>query len=76
MFQFGKRKNKPERMEKAVEFLHEIKAEKNSIISNWESNGINVESSFVSQAMIQLKNEYCDKIRCLDCALGNKILRD
>ena len=76
MFQFGKRKNKPERMEKAVEFLHEIKAEKNSIISNWERNGIKVESSFVSQAMIQLKNEYCDKIRCLDCALGNKILRD
>ena len=76
IFQFGKRKNKPERIEKAVEFLHEIKAEKNSIISNWERNGIKVESSFVSQAMIQLKNEYCDKIRCLDCALGNKILRD
>ena len=76
MFQFGKRKNKPERMEKALEFLHEIKAEKNSIISNWESNGIKVESSFVSQAMIHLKNEYCDKVRCLDCVLGNKILKD
>ena len=76
MFQFGKRKNKPERMEKAVEFLHEIKEEKNSIIALWESNGIKVESAFVSQAMLELKNEYCDKVRCLDCALGNKILRD
>ena len=75
MFVYGKRKNKPQRVEKAIEFLHQIKAEKNSIISDWEHYGVKVKSAFESQAMIQLKNEYCTKVRCLDCAIGNKIVR-
>ncbi|MBL4651655.1 MAG: DUF2851 family protein [Flavobacteriales bacterium] len=75
MFVYGKQKNKPHRVEKAIEFLHEIKGEKNSIISDWENFGIKVKSAFESQAMIQLKNEYCTKVKCLDCAIGNKILR-
>ncbi|MBL4624528.1 MAG: DUF2851 family protein [Flavobacteriales bacterium] len=75
MFTYGKRKNKPSQVEKAMEFLGKINGEKNSITSSWESCGIKIDSAFKSQAMIQLKNEYCSKVKCLSCAIGNKILR-
>ena len=51
-----------------------LNAEKNIIISEWESAGINAESAFYSQALIQLRNEYCKKRRCLDCRIGSKLI--
>lgn len=31
-------------------------------------------NAFFSQALLQLKNEYCDKNKCLECAIGNTLL--
>ena len=36
--------------------------------------GIPLESAHRTQALIHLKTEYCDKKRCLDCAIGNSVL--
>ena len=33
-------------------------------------------NTFDSQALIELKNEYCNKKRCLDCSIGNAILKN
>lgn len=61
--------------EKALQWLDEITAEKNSIIQTFAGLGIAVTTAFDSQALIQLKNKYCNQKRCLECAAGNSILK-
>ena len=52
-----------------------ISSEENSIVKKYNELRPTVFSAFESQALIQLKTEYCNKMRCLDCALGNAILK-
>ena len=61
---------------KALQWMTNIAAEKNSITKAFESLGIENKTAGDSQALIQLKNEYCDHKRCLQCAIGNKILKE
>lgn len=51
-----------------------IAPEKNAIISKFETLGLNVTSALESQAIIQLKNAYCDKNKCLQCTFGSALL--
>jgi hypothetical protein len=60
---------------KALRWLEEIAAEQNSITRGFELLNISNKNAFDSQALIQLKNEYCNYKRCLDCAVGNSILK-
>ncbi len=50
-------------------------AESNSITKGFQQLGIENKNAFDSQALIELKNEYCNKKRCLDCGVGNAILK-
>lgn len=61
--------------EKAVRWLGEIKAEENAITVAWKESGIKNVTALDSQGLIQLMNQYCQDRRCLECALGNKILK-
>ena len=49
-------------------------SKENSIITKWESLEIKSESSFRSQALLELFNEYCAKKKCLTCGIGNKLI--
>jgi hypothetical protein len=60
--------------EKALTFLEEIGPETNSMIRDWKSAGIEVESAFYTQALLQLTDEYCRKRRCLECRIGCKLI--
>ena len=60
---------------KALQWLEEISAEKNSITNAFAGLGIGYTNAFDSQALIQLKNEFCNKKRCLECAIGNRLLK-
>ena len=60
---------------KALEWLEEISAEKNNITNAYTQLGIENNNAFDSQALIQLKNEYCNKKRCLECAVGNRLIK-
>jgi len=51
-----------------------ITSEKNNIISAFNNLKKVSKSSLDSQALIQLKTEYCDKNNCLKCAVGNQFL--
>jgi hypothetical protein len=62
--------------DKALQWLEDIKAEKNSITTGFASLHVENKTAFDSQALIQLKNEYCNKKRCLDCSIGNKLIRN
>ena len=61
--------------EKAIKWLEEISAEKNSITDRFTQLGITSKTAFDSQSILELKDVYCDKRRCLDCAIGNSILK-
>lgn len=52
----------------------QLKAESNAIVTLFEREGIKVDNAFDSQALIQLKKYYCDRNKCLSCAIGRSIL--
>lgn len=74
LFIYGKEKGKEEFCDRALAFLEKLEPEKNSIISKWKSSGINAKNACETQALLQLKNEYCAKKRCLECSIGAKLL--
>ncbi|HRH60911.1 MAG TPA: DUF2851 domain-containing protein, partial [Chitinophagaceae bacterium] len=61
--------------EKAVECLAQLPSEQNHITKKWKALQVANDNAFDSQALIELKNNYCNQKRCLDCAVGNKLLR-
>lgn len=61
--------------DKILQLIQQIKPEKNSIISKFIEAKINTKNAFETQALLQLKNEYCTQKRCLNCAVGNSLLR-
>lgn len=60
--------------DKALKWMECIAAESNSITNGFADLGIENKTAFDSQALIQLKNTYCDQKRCLQCRIGNSIL--
>jgi hypothetical protein len=74
IFVYGQSRDNQDTCERALSFLEEVAPEENVIISEWETAGVIAESAFYSQALIQLRNEYCKKRKCLDCRIGNKII--
>jgi Protein of unknown function (DUF2851) len=55
--------------------LEQIVSEKNAIIDKFKSIGINAKNAFETQSLLQLKNEYCNKSKCLQCAIGLELLK-
>ena len=74
LFLYGKEKGLPDYKERALELLENLPAEKNRIIRKWAKSGIQADNAFYSQSLIQLTNNYCQKKRCLECEIGNKII--
>ncbi|OAD44499.1 DUF2851 family protein [Polaribacter atrinae] len=58
-----------------LDILQKIKSEKNSIISKFDDIGLEAINAYESQALLELKNNYCAKKRCLQCAIGIKLVR-
>lgn len=75
MFIYGKIKGNQSLQDKAISFLEQLPSEKNAIIGRWKNLGIRSESAYASQALLQLKNNYCSHKKCLHCFVGNKLLR-
>lgn len=57
-----------------VEIIQSINSEKNSIVDTFNDLNPVSTSALQSQALLQLKSEYCDKNKCLQCAVGNALL--
>ena len=62
--------------EEIMELIKQLSSEKNSIISNFSDLKIKSKTALESQALLELKNNYCTKKRCLECAVGNNLLRN
>lgn len=75
LFAYGNYHDENKYKDKALKWLEETAAEYNSITKGFQQLEIENKNAFDSQALIELKNEYCNKKRCLDCAVGNAILK-
>ena len=73
-FAFAKSQGK-EISEDLISLLNEVAAEKNAIIDKFISFGVESKSAFETQSLLQLKNEYCNKSKCLACAVGMELLK-
>lgn len=76
VFAYGLYTNNELIMDRAIDLLESIDLEKNYITKMWKSEGLEAKSAADSQALVQLKKEYCDKKRCLHCELGNKLMSE
>ncbi len=76
LFYYGKMRHDEKYVTRAFNFLQEIKPENNTITEGWKNLGVPLESAHRTQSLIHLKNNYCDKKRCLDCGIGNSILKN
>jgi len=74
LYLYGERNNKAPLKNRALELLEHIPSEQNQIIRRWDELGINSGNAYDSQALIQLKNVYCDNKYCLKCQIGNKVI--
>ena len=75
LFAYGLRNKQPEYCERATRLLESIPPEKNTIVSTFCRAGITVRHAGDSQALIQLKREYCEKKKCLYCRIGFRMLK-
>ncbi|MFC4261523.1 DUF2851 family protein [Ferruginibacter yonginensis] len=75
LYVYGWYHNKPSFSDKAIEWALQLPAEKNSITKGFANLGISNTNALDSQALIQLKNNYCNHKHCLQCAIGNHILK-
>ena len=75
LFAYGRHRNKEVLCDRAFDFLEQLKAENNHIIRMWQQVGLPVKTAGDSQALIQLKKEYCDKKDCLRCRFGYEYLK-
>ena len=57
-----------------LKIANAMTSERNSIIDAFNNLKTVSKSSLDSQALIQLKTEYCDKNKCLQCAIGYSLL--
>ena len=75
LYAYGLHKGNRVLCARAGSFLEELKAENNYITRMWEQCGMKTSNAADSQALIQLKKEYCDKKKCLYCRIGYEYLK-
>ncbi len=75
LFAYGLYNNDESAKNKAIQWLYQLPAEQNQLTRNWQRYGITSHAALESQALIELTNHYCTQKRCLDCAVGSKILK-
>lgn len=75
IFIYGQQRAGQEVSQRAIDFLEQLAAEKNSIITLWNNCDIKAANAFESQALIQLHNVYCIQKNCLYCHIGNAVIK-
>jgi hypothetical protein len=75
LYAYGYYNNVESFKQKAIDWLRGLGAEQNNIVRGFEKLGIECSNAFDSQALLQLKKHYCDQKKCLQCAVGSKLLK-
>ena len=76
LFAYGRHRSDETLCERAFQLLDSLRAEDNHIVRMWRECGLEVQTAGDSQALIQLKREYCDRRDCLRCRFAFEFLRN
>ncbi len=76
LFAYGRQHGDESLCDRAFRLLEEMKAEDNNITRMWRQCGMEIETAADSQAIVQLKKEYCDRRDCLRCRIGYEFIKD
>ncbi len=75
LFAYGRHVDDEAVRQRALHLLEQLPAENNFILRQWRSCGLEVSTAADSQALIQLKRLYCDRMDCLRCRFGYEFLK-
>ena len=75
LFAYGRHIGDEDICQRAVRLLEQLPAENNYILRQWQACGLRVQTAADSQALIQLKRQYCDRTDCLRCRFGYEFLK-
>ena len=75
LFSYGRHNQQQYYIDRSLKLLENLPGEQNNIIAGFNSLGVKATSAFETQALLELKNYYCNYKKCLQCSVGNKILK-
>ena len=75
LFCYGKLHKDDTACDTAMRFLEDTMAEDNAIIKHYASCGITADNAMHTQALLHLNSMYCKKKRCLECRIGNVLMK-
>ena len=62
-------------LKKTIQWLELMPAEQNRLMDGWKRIGVSVKKAAGSQALIELKKQFCDPRKCLECEIGKELLQ-
>jgi hypothetical protein len=74
LFSYGKHLQLEYYISRSMKLLENLPAENNTIINDFDVLGVKAKTAFDSQALLELRKNYCNFKKCLQCGIGNKIL--
>jgi hypothetical protein len=75
LFVSAHREAKTELQDRSLAILQQLDAEKNVKVNVFADLGLEVRNAAESQALIELKTNFCDHRKCLTCSIGATILK-
>jgi hypothetical protein len=72
---YGKSHDQPAYVDQALETLHTLPAEDNTITRKYEKIGMKIANAFDSQALLELYHHFCTQKKCLACSIGTTLLQ-
>jgi hypothetical protein len=74
LFVYGKYQSQSKYQEKALDWLMQLAPEKNHITRKYTARGFPCRHALHSQALLELRENYCRKKQCLHCHIGHALL--
>ncbi len=75
LFVYANHNGDNELKNRALNFLQQTSPESNSIVKRFSQSGLKANDAAQSQALIELKNNYCSYIKCLQCNIGLHLIK-
>jgi len=75
LYAYGKFIPDQDILDRSIAWLKQIPPEQNHIMDGWKHIGISMKKAAGSQALMELKKQFCDQRKCLECEIGKDLLR-
>lgn len=74
LYAYGNFYGNQEMTSRALELLQQMPPEDNSVTRLFGAAGVKAPDAFTSQALVQLRRNYCEPRKCLYCRFGHRLL--